>query len=71
MIGEGSHTAVDHEEDRVAQGEIRCQEREMQMLPNADSAFWLVGALLAEPHKVWGIGKRDCDLVECCERKIP
>jgi hypothetical protein len=40
------------------------------MLPNADSAFRLVGALLAEPHEVWGIGKRDCDLAECCEWQI-
>jgi hypothetical protein len=52
-------------------GKMRRQEREMQMLPNADSAFQLVGALLAEPHEVWGIGKRDCDLPECCDWKIP
>jgi transposase-like protein len=52
-------------------GKMRRQEREMQMLPNADSAFRLVGALLAEPHEMWGIGKRDYDLAECCEWKIP
>lgn len=44
--------------------EVRRREKVIQIFPNIDSAWRLIGALLAEKHEEWSTGRKYLDLTE-------
>ena len=47
--------------------EVRRREKVIRIFPNKDSAWRLVGALLAEKHEEWSTGRRYLTMDEFCE----
>ena len=53
--------------------EVRRREKVIRIFPNKDSAWRLVGALLAEKHEEWSTGRRYLTMDEFyqwCEEQI-
>ena len=44
--------------------EVRRREKVIRIFPNIDSAWRLVGALLAEKHEEWSTGRKYLDMAE-------
>lgn len=50
-------------------GEVRRREKVIRIFPNMDSAWRLIGALLAEYHEEWSTGRKYLDMTEYQEWK--
>ena len=44
--------------------EIRRREKVIRIFPNIDSAWRLIGAVLAEKHEEWSTGRKYLDMAE-------